>query len=200
MPTTPTTPPAPGVNTDIAGDVLVPPSADTQDNDNASTAPSPEEPMDMTEGIENPTSWPPHKCYMDWLKGKAKPHTGDFSAPGSILQKNIRHDRVDEECIWLNIVYKKWKPLNPNQKSHFTTRDFNNATEVPDEQEIPEWCIICPRNSLLDNAKVARSHYLLWHHKKMLVIGNQKLWACKCSEMWSHGNDNSARNMHYHCT
>ena len=56
VPTTPTTPPAPGVNTDIAGDVLVPPSADPQDNEDAGTAPSPEEPMDMTQGIQDPPS------------------------------------------------------------------------------------------------------------------------------------------------
>ena len=137
MPTTPTTPPASGVNTDIASDVPVPPSADAQDNDDAGTVPSPEEPMDMTEGIENPPSQPPYKCYMGQPEGKAKPHTGDFSTPGSILQKNVRRNRVDEECIRLNIVYKKWKLLNPNQKSHVTIRDFNDATEVPDEQEIP---------------------------------------------------------------
>ena len=116
----------------------VPPSADPQENEDARTAPSPEEPMDMTQGIQDPPSQTPHKHYMGQPKGKAKPHTGDFSAPGSILQKNVGHDRVDEECIRLNIVYKKWKPLNPNQKSHVTIRDFNNATEVPDEQEIPE--------------------------------------------------------------
>ena len=200
MPTAPTTPPAASVNTDIAGDVPAPPSANTQDNEDAGTVPSPEEPMDMTQATQDPPSQPPHKCYMGWPKGKAKPHTGDFSAPGSILQKNVRRDRVDEECICLNIVYKKWKPLNPCQKSHVTIRDFNDPTEIPDEQEIPKWCIICPRNSLLDNAKVNRNHYLSWHHKKMLVIGNQKLWACKCSGMRSNGNDNSARNMHYHCT
>ena len=200
VPTTPTTPPAPAVNTDIASDVPLPPSADPQEEEEARTVLSPEEPMDMTQPIQEPPSPPPCKCYIGHPKGKAKPHTSDFSAPGSILQKNVRHDRVDEECIRLNIAYKKWKPLNPNQKSHVTIRDFNNATKVPDEQEIPEWCIICPQNSLLNNAKVTRNHYLSWHHKKMLVIGNQKLWACKCSEMWSRGNDNSARNMHYHCT
>ena len=98
---------------------------------------------------------------MGQPKGKTKPHIGDFSAPGPILQKNVRHDRVDEECIQLNIVYKKWKPLNPNQKSHVTIRDFNNAREVSDEQEISEWCIICPRNSLLDNTKVTRKSLLI---------------------------------------
>ena len=143
MPTAPTTPPA-GVNTDIAGDVLAPPSTDAQDNEDTGTAPSPEEPMDMTQATQDPPSQPPHKHYMGWPKGKAKPHSGDFSAPGSILQKNVRCYRVDEESIRLNIVYKKWKPLNPHQKSHVTIRDFNDPTEIPDEQEILEWCIICP--------------------------------------------------------
>ena len=107
VPTTPTTPPAAVVNIDIAGDVPAPPSTDTQDNKDAGTVPSPEEPMDMTQTSQDPPSQPPRKCYMGWPKGKAKPHTGNFSAPGSILQKNFRCDRVDEECIHLNIVYKK---------------------------------------------------------------------------------------------
>ena len=143
VPTTPTTPPAAGVNTDIASDVLAPPSADVQDNEDAGAALSPEEPMNMTQAIQDPPSQPPRKRYMGQPKGKAKSHFGDFSAPGSILQKNVRHDRVDEECIRLNIVYKKWKPLNPHQKSHVTIRDFNDPTEIPDEQEIPKWCVIC---------------------------------------------------------
>ena len=110
VPTTPTTPPAPAVNSNIASNVLVPPSTDPQDQRDARSPLSPEEPMDMTEQIQDPPSPAPHKCYMGRSKGKAKPHTGDFSAPGSILQKNVRQDRVDEKCIRLNIVYKSGSP------------------------------------------------------------------------------------------
>ena len=102
----------------IASNVLVPPSADPQEQTDAGSLPSLEEPMDMTQQIQDPPSSPPHKCYMGCPKGKAKPHTGDFSAHGSILKKNVWRNRVDEECIRCNIVYKKWKGLSPNQKSH----------------------------------------------------------------------------------
>ena len=114
VPMTPTTPPATGVNIDTAGNLPVPPSADPEEDKDTGAMLSPEEPMDMTQQIQDPLSPAPRKRYMGCPKGKAKPHTGDFSTPGSILQKNVRRDRVDEECIHLNIVYKKWKPLNPN--------------------------------------------------------------------------------------
>ena len=37
------------------------------------------------------------------------------------------------------------------------------------------------------------------HHKKLLVVNNSKMLACKCSEIRSHGSDRSARNQHFHC-
>ena len=141
----PPTPPAvPGGNSSIASNALVAPSSDPQDQTPTRSLPSPEEPMDMTKPIQDTPSPPHRKCYMGHLKGRANPHTGDFSACVSILQKNVCQDQVDEEFIHLNIVCKKWQPLNLKQKSHVTIRDLNDATEVPVEQDIPEWCIICP--------------------------------------------------------
>ena len=111
----------------------------------------------------------------------------------------MRRDCVDEECIRLNIVYKQWRPLYPNQKTHLTVRDVEDSTEIPEQQEIPQWCVLCPKNRFLSNQIMALAHYRAWHHKRLLVIGDEKIWSCKCSKMRSHGNDNSARNLHWHC-
>ena len=132
-------------------------------------------------------------------KGKAKPPTRDFSKPTSILQKNVCRDLVDEECQCLGIIYCRWVPLNPEQTSHPSVCDFDDDTVLPEQQEVPQWCIMCPHNSYLKNAFIANRHYLSRHHKTMLVVDDFKLWACKCSEVRSHGSDNSARNKHYHC-
>ena len=117
-----------------------------------------------------------------------------------VVQRHVRRDRVDEECTRLGIVYKKWQPLNPKQKSHPSVRDIDDSTVIPDEQEVPEWCILCPRNKYLRDNTYAHTHYLRRHHKKLLVVDNAKMLACKCSEIRSHGSDRSARNLHFHCS
>ena len=132
-------------------------------------------------------------------RGKVKPPSRDFLHPTSIRQHKVRCDRVDEECERLGIVYKIWQPLNPDQTFHITVRHGEDATEIPPEQEIPEYCIICPRNRVLPNERFALNHYRSVHHSTLLVVGDIKMWVCKCSKMRSHGTDNSARNKHYHC-
>ena len=87
---------------------------------------------------------PPKKCKVGRPKGKAKPPARDFTLPTSIQFKNIRRDRVDEECQRLGIYYRRWVPLNPQQISHPSVHDFNDDTVIPDEQDIPGWCILCP--------------------------------------------------------
>ena len=54
-----------------------------------------------------------------------------------VVQRHVHRDRVDEECARLGIVYKKWQPLNPKQKSHPSVRDIEDSTVIPDEQEVP---------------------------------------------------------------
>ena len=132
-------------------------------------------------------------------RGPAKAPHHDFTRPTSIAQHNVRRDHIDEECKRLGIYYKKWVPLNPDQTSHCSVRDYNDDTKVPEEQEVGEWCIMCPKNRFMWNCLLIRKHYLSVHQKKLLVIGDYKLWRCKCSEVCSHGSDNSARNVHYHC-
>ena len=130
------------------------PTISTPADPNASQS-GPEEPDDL----DTSTPITPPKLKRGRPKGKAKPHTGDFSHPASIQQKNVHHDRVDKECIRLNIVYWKWCPLNPQQQSHVSIRDINDDREIPDEQEIPEWCILCPCNSFLKDRKAGLNHY-----------------------------------------
>ena len=87
---------------------------------------------------------PPKKCKVGWPKGRAKPPARDFTLPTSIQFKNVRRDRVDEECQRLGIYYKCWVPLNPQQISHPSVCDFNDDTVIPAEQDIPGRCILCP--------------------------------------------------------
>ena len=142
---------------------------------------------------------PPKKCKVGRPKGKAKPPACDFTLPTSIQFKNVRRDRVDEECQRLGIYYRHWVLLNPQQISHPSVCDFNNDTIIPDEQDIPGWCILCPRNTYLKNDNLGHDHYLSRHHKTLLVMQDFKMFSCKCSEVRSHGSDNSACNKHYHC-
>ena len=132
-------------------------------------------------------------------RGKAKPKVIDFSIPGSIQQRHVRRDHVDEECEEQGVIYRKWVPLNPNQTSHIAVRDWQDDTVIPAEQDFPSYCIMCPKNRFLKNEARGETHYLAWHHKRLLVVDNWKLLCCKCSEVRSHGRDNSARNQHYHC-
>ena len=133
-------------------------------------------------------------------RGKTKAKTPESLSMVKVVQRHVRRDRVDEECARLGIVYKKWQPLNPKQKSHPSVRDIEDSTVIPDEQEVPEWCILCPRNKYLRDNTYAHTHYLRMHHKKLLVVDNAKMLACKCSEIRSHGSDRSARNLHFHCS
>ena len=132
-------------------------------------------------------------------KGHAKALKCDFSRPKSIRQHKVHRDRVVEECERLGIYYKIWQPLNPEQTSHISVRNVNDDTMIPEEQEIPQWCIFCPKNCVLPNYHFAVNHYRSVHQSTLLVVNETKMWACNCSEMWLHGSDNSARNKHYHC-
>ena len=142
---------------------------------------------------------PPRKHKVGRPKGRAKPPACDFTLPTSIQFKNIRQDRVDEECQRLGTYYRCWVPLNPQQVSHPSVHDFNDDTVIPDEQDIPEWCILCPQNTYLKNYNLGHHHYLSRHHKTLLVVQDFKMFSCKCSEVRSHGSDNSTCNKHYHC-
>ena len=116
-----------------------------------------------------------------------------------VIQRHVQRDRVNEECARLGIVYKRWELLNPDQSSHPSVREMDDGTIIPEEQSIPDWCILCPRNRYLKDHSFAHIHYLCMHHKKLLVVNNSKMLACKCSEICSHGSDRSARNQHFHC-
>ena len=133
-------------------------------------------------------------------KGKATIKRRDFSKPTSINPRHVRRDRVDEECARLGIVYKQWTPLNPEQMEHASIFPVNAQNYVPEQQDIPNWCMLCPRTRVLRDKAFAELHYKRVHHKRLIVIRDEKVLACKCSEIRSHGSDNSSRNQHYHCT
>ena len=115
------------------------------------------------------------------------------------MQRNVRHDRVDEECARLGIVYRRWKPLNSEQESHQSVMFFDEHTIVSDEQKVPDWCILCPRNKVTSDQQFCQNHYLRVHHERLIVVENYKMMSCKCSKIRSYGSDRSARNQHYHC-
>ena len=118
--------------------------------------PLPSEPDDLDMQVQSPKK----KRKIGRPKGRAKPPKRDFSRPTSILHKNVRRDMVDEECERLGIYYKRWVPLNPQQTNHPSVRDVDDDTVIPQEQDIPEWCIMCPRNKYLKNDQ-NRTHPLL---------------------------------------
>ena len=99
-------------------------------------------------------------------KGKAQPRKQFKRAGFNTIQRNVRHDRVDEECARLGIVYRRWKPMNPDQESHPSIMFYDNDTIVPQEQKVPDWCILCPRNKVMRNKEFCHSHYLKVHHKQ----------------------------------
>ena len=115
--------------------------------------------------------------------GKTSAKTPESVSRVKVVQQHVRHDRVDEECAHLGIIYKKWKPLNLRQSSHPSVRNIDDGTVIPDKQDVPEWCILCLRNKVLRDNNYAHTHYLHMHHKKLLVVDNSKILGCKCSEI-----------------
>ena len=49
-------------------------------------------------------------------KGKAQPRKQFKTAGFNTIQRNVRCDRLDEECARLGIVHHRWKPMNPDQQ------------------------------------------------------------------------------------
>ena len=131
-------------------------------------------------------------------RGRARPRVINFNHPKAIKAVNFRRDNVDEEAARRGVIYQRWKNEFGHITSHVSVRDFNDETIIPEQQEMPGWCMICPKNKYV-NFDNGERHYLTLHHKSLVVIGSHKLWHCKCSQLRSHGNDMSARNAHYHC-
>ena len=158
---------------------------------------SPVEPTHDDMGVPAPA--PPQPRKRGRPRGKATPKVMDSTVKGSIQQRHVRRDNVDEEAAAQGLIYKRWQPLNPNQQTHISVLDWEDDTIIPDRQEFPSYCIMCPKTKYLKNVRIGRTHYLAWHHRTLLVVKNWKMLSCKCSEVRSHGRDNAARNKHYHC-
>ena len=82
-------------------------------------------------------------------RGKAKPKVIDFTVLGSIQQRHVRRDNVDEECKAEGVIYKKWVPLNPTQTSHVSVRNWEDDTVITKQQTYPAWCIMCPKTKFM---------------------------------------------------
>ena len=139
------------------------------------------------------------QCKRGRPKGPAKPPKCDLTRPTSISHHKVRRHQIDEECERLGIYYRCWRPMNPQQTSHISVRELFDEREVPGQQELGKWCLLCPMNCYMHTKLLTLKHYRSVHHKKLLVVRDMKMWHCKCSEMHSHGSDNSAWNAHYHC-
>ena len=131
-------------------------------------------------------------------RGKARPRVINFNHPKAIKAVNFRRDNVDEDAARRGVIYQRWRAAYGHITSHVSVRDLNDETIIPPEQEMPGWCMLCPKNKYV-NYDNGERHYLSLHQKSLVVIGTKKLWHCKCSQLRSHGNDMSARNAHYHC-
>ena len=66
-------------------------------------------------------------------------------------------------------------------------REMDDGTIIPEEQNIPDWCILCPRNRYLKDHSFAHIHYLCMHHKKLLVV-NQHFHCCVCFHPFKAGD------------
>ena len=82
--------------------------------------------------------------------------------------------------------------MNSQQTSHISVKELFDDTEVPKQQELGKWCLLCPMNCYMRTDFLTLKHYRAVHHKKLLVVCDMKMWHCKCSEMCSHSSDNSA--------
>ena len=162
------------------------PSKDTDSSTESSSSSSEEDDKHRKYSKKRKANANSERRSMGRPRGRAKPPSCDFSKPTSIRQHKVRRDCVDEECARLGIVYKVWWPLNPDQTCHITVRPLDDPTEIPPEQEIPQYCILCPRNRVLPNYTFAINHYRSIHQSTLLVVDDVKMWACKCSEMRSH--------------
>ena len=113
-------------------------------------------------------------------------------------QRSVRSDGVDEECAEAGIVYRRWMP-DPERDSHLSIRPFLDNSILPEEQNIPGHCLLCPRKSYFTTRKDAEYHYNHVHIEHCIVVEDTKILMCKCSDVRSRGTDYCARNRHFHC-
>ena len=131
-------------------------------------------------------------------------HTGRRPVPGrrtNVVQKrSIRGDGVDERCRVLKVKYKKYQgDVSPKTRLHFSQFKYNTKNMIPNIQQVPGECVLCPQQKLLISDRDKRTHYDAVHISKLIVVGNTTSLYCKCSVVRSRGADKMTRNSHYHC-
>ena len=84
-------------------------------------------------------------------------------------QHNVRHDHVDEECDMLKIKYRKWEgSTNEKTELHVSHVPFESESKIPDTQEIPSNCLLCPVKKYLKDNWDRDRHYNAAH----IQVGN----------------------------
>ena len=118
----------------------------------------------------------------------------------SPAKRSIRGDGVDQRCHVLNVKYKKYEgDTSPKPTLHLSQFKYKTKVMIPQRQQIPGECVLCPQQKLLINDRDKTTHYDAVHISKLIVIGNTTSLYCKCSVIRSRGADQMTRNSHYHC-
>ena len=118
----------------------------------------------------------------------------------SPVKRSIRGDGVNQRCRVLKVKYKKYEgDTSPKPTLHLSQFKYKTKVMIPQRQQIPGECVLCPQQKLLINDRDKTTHYDTVHISKLIVVGNTTSLYCKCSVIRSQGADQMTRNLHYHC-
>lgn len=114
----------------------------------------------------------------------------------SLGKRNQRRDGKSKRPY----KYVRWvAPSKESSSTHISHIKLNDETIVLKEQQIPGYCVLCPKKGFFDSNEKMEKHYTAVHVKPSIIVGKMKLLKCKCSEVPNRGTDQSTRNSHYHC-
>ena len=118
-------------------------------------------------------------------------------------QCNVRKDMVDENCEKLKIKYKQWEGDDQlKAKLHKSHIKYGNENQIPEAQEVPDICTLCPSKKYLRDKWDLNRHYNSVHIAKLIAVEETVALQHKCSDVRSRGwkKDKITRNAHYYCT
>ena len=107
------------------------------------------------------------------------PHTGRHRVPSTgrktnvVQKRSIRGDGVDERCRVLKVKYKKYEgDVSPKSRLHFSQFKYNTKNMIPNIQQVPGECVLCPQQKLLISDRDKITHYNAVHISKLIIVGN----------------------------
>ena len=110
-----------------------------------------------------------------------------------------RGDGVDERSR--HYKYVKWDKKRPQSRTlHKSHQYASRRTEYVRQQNIPAFCVLCPKQGYMYSRKRCIQHYGAVHIPTGVTIGKIFVLRCRCSDVRSRGSDGRARNAHYRCT